>query len=64
MGIFACAEASSCLWAKDRKSLFNSIKTLIIVFEFAMYSLELERKLKKKIIEFIFDPPYLFFSQC
>jgi hypothetical protein len=36
-----CAEA---LWIQEIKPLFNSMKTLIIVFEFSMYSLELEIK--------------------
>jgi hypothetical protein len=40
--------------------LFNSVKILIIMFEFAMYSLELEIKLKKKI-KLISDLPTLFF---
>jgi hypothetical protein len=39
----------------------NSMKILIVVLEFAMYSLELEIKSKKKI-KFIYDPPTLFFS--
>jgi hypothetical protein len=39
-----CAEA---LWTLEIKPLFNSMKTLIIVFGFAMYSLELEIKCKK-----------------
>jgi hypothetical protein len=48
-----CTEA---LWMP----LFNSMKILIIVFEFAfaMYSLELETKLKKIMIS---DLPTLFF---
>jgi hypothetical protein len=53
-----CTEA---LWIQEIKSLFNSMKILIIVFEFAMYSLELEIKLKKKI-KFISNLPTLFFS--
>jgi hypothetical protein len=41
-GLFCmCAEA---LWIQEIKSLFNSMKTLIIVLEFAMYSHELEIK--------------------
>jgi hypothetical protein len=36
-----CAEA---LWIQKIKPLFNSVKTLIIAFEFAMYSLELGTK--------------------
>jgi hypothetical protein len=40
-----CTEA---LWIPEIKPLFNSMKTLIIVFEFAMYLLELEIKLKRK----------------
>jgi hypothetical protein len=34
-----CAKA---LWIQEMKSMFNSMKILIIVLEFAMYSLELE----------------------
>jgi hypothetical protein len=48
-----CAEA---LWIQEIKSLFNSMKTLMIVLEFAMYSLELEIKLKKK--KHYFRPTY------
>jgi hypothetical protein len=51
-----CAEA---LWIQGIKQLFNSMKTLIIVLEFAMYSLELKIKFKKKL--FISDLPTLFF---
>jgi hypothetical protein len=36
-----CAEA---LWVQEMKLLFNSMKILVIVFEFANYSLELEIK--------------------
>jgi hypothetical protein len=42
---------------QEIKPLFNSMKSLIIVFEFAMYSLELEVKLKKKY----FRPTYPIF---
>jgi hypothetical protein len=42
------------------KHLFNSMKILIIVFEFAMHSLELEIIFKKKI-KFISDLPTLIF---
>jgi hypothetical protein len=52
-----CAEA---LWIQEIKPLFNSMKTLIIVLEFAMYSLELEMKLKKRI-EIYFRPTYPIF---
>jgi hypothetical protein len=52
-----CTEA---LWIHEVKALFNSMKILIIVFEFAMYSLEFEIKLKKKI-KFISDLSTLFF---
>jgi hypothetical protein len=41
-----CTEA---LWIQEIKPLFNSMKILIIVLEFAMCSLKLEIKLKKKI---------------
>jgi hypothetical protein len=44
-----CVEA---LWIQEIKSLFNVMKSLIIVLEFAMYSLELEIKLKRKKIYF------------
>jgi hypothetical protein len=40
-----CTEA---LWIQEIEPLFNLMKIPIIVFEFAMYSLELEIKLKKK----------------
>jgi hypothetical protein len=51
-----CTEA---LWIQEIKPLFKLMKILIIVFEFAMHSLELEIKFKKKI--FISDLPTLFF---
>jgi hypothetical protein len=37
---------TEALWIQEIKPLFNSIKILIIVFEFAMYLLELEIKKK------------------
>jgi hypothetical protein len=40
-----CVEA---LWIQEIRPLFNAMKTLIIVPECAMCSLELEIKLKKK----------------
>jgi hypothetical protein len=46
MGSSACV--AEALWIQERKPLINSMKTLIIVLEFAMYSFELETKLKKK----------------
>jgi hypothetical protein len=45
---------ADALWIQEIKSLFNSMKTLIIVLEFAIYSLELEIRFKKRII-FIYD---------
>jgi hypothetical protein len=51
---------TEALWIQEIKPLFNSMKILIIVFEFAMYLLALEIKLKKKI-KFISDQPTLFF---
>jgi hypothetical protein len=36
------------LWVQEIKPLFNSMKSLIIVFEFAMYSHELEIEFEKK----------------
>jgi hypothetical protein len=46
---------------QEIKPLFNSMKTLIIVLELAMYSLELEMKFKQKI-KFISEHlPYFFF---
>jgi hypothetical protein len=50
-----CAEA---LWIQEIKPLFNSMKIFTIVFEFAMYSLELEIKFKKKL--FPTHLPYFF----
>jgi hypothetical protein len=55
----ACEQIKALL-TSEIKPLFNSIKTLIIVFEFAMYSLELEIKFKNKI-KIISDLPTLFF---
>jgi hypothetical protein len=53
-----CTEAP---WIQEIKPLLNSMKILIIVFEFAMYSLELEITFKKKNY---FRPTYpIFFSQ-
>jgi hypothetical protein len=40
-----CAEA---LWIQEIKPLFNSMKTLIILFEFAMRSLELKQEQCKR----------------
>jgi hypothetical protein len=51
-----CTEA---LWIQEIKPLSNSMKIVIIVFEFAMNSLELEIKLKKKK-KIISDLPTLF----
>jgi hypothetical protein len=36
------------LWIQEIKPLFNSMKIVIIVVEFAMYSLEFEITFKKK----------------
>jgi hypothetical protein len=41
-----CAKA---LWMQEIKPLFNSLKTLIVVFEFAMYLLALKIKFKNRI---------------
>jgi hypothetical protein len=53
-----CAEV---LWIQEIKSLFNSMKTLIIVLEFAMYSLELEIKFLRKRNLFPTYLPYFLF---
>jgi hypothetical protein len=55
---FFKAKLTVHLWTQEIKPLFNSMKTLIIVFEIAMYSLELEIKLRK--IKFIYNLPYIF----
>jgi hypothetical protein len=51
--------STEALWIQEIKPLFNSMKILIIVIEFAMYSLELEIKLKKNKI--YFRPTYPIF---
>jgi hypothetical protein len=43
MGSSACVQRLD-LRIQEIKPLFNSMKILVIVFEFAMYSLELEIK--------------------
>jgi hypothetical protein len=40
------------IWIQGKNPLLNSTKTLIIVLELAMYSLELEIKFKKNKISF------------
>jgi hypothetical protein len=63
MGSSECAQPvlwTCALWIQEIKRLFNSMQILIIVFEFAMYSLELEIRFKKKM-KFISDLPTLFF---
>jgi predicted AAA+ superfamily ATPase len=52
-----CTEA---LWIQEIKHLFHTLKILVIVFEFAMYSLELEIKFKKKS-KIYFRPTYPIF---
>ena len=53
-----CTEALWILWIQEIKPLFNSIKTLIYVFEFAIYSLELEMNLEKIFPTYL---PHFFF---
>jgi hypothetical protein len=48
----------AAIWIQEVKPLFNSMKILIIVFEFAIHSLELEIKFKKNY----FRPTYPIFS--
>jgi hypothetical protein len=51
---------TGAIWIQEIKLLFNAMKILIIVFEFAMYSLELEIKFENKIY---FRPTYpIFFT--
>jgi hypothetical protein len=52
-----CTEA---LWIQEIKPLLNSMKILMNEFEFAMYSLELEIKFKKKYNSFPTYLPYFF----
>jgi hypothetical protein len=47
---------AEALWIQEIKSLFNSMKTLKIVLEFAMYSLE-HVELEIKFFKKISDPP-------
>jgi hypothetical protein len=51
MQIKMCAKA---LWIQEIKSLFDSMKTLIIVLEFAMCSIELEIHFNKNYLPFFF----------
>jgi hypothetical protein len=48
------------LWMQEIKPLFNSMKNLLVVFEFALYLLALKTKLKDNI-EFISYLPALIF---
>jgi hypothetical protein len=57
--VFRTEEA---LWIHEIKPLFNSMKTLTLLFQCAMYLLELEIKLKK-INKIYFRPTYPICSQ-
>jgi hypothetical protein len=53
---------TEALWIQEIKSLFDSMKILVIMSEFAMYSLELEIKLKIKKDYFRPTYPIFFFT--